>query len=271
MKRGPGSFYRKLKSLEYLATRDRRAAREFLCNRRLPIPASERLRLLTRYVAITNAVRGYHSLTEMLTVAGEILERERPVVVEAGCGYGASTAKLSLAAKLAGGSLIACDSFRGMPENEERHELMDGRETSFRKGAFRGRLSSVKRMVERWGAPECCRFRKGLLEDTLPALDVTPDVVVLDVDLVASTRTCLRELWPRLSAGGVVISLDGQLRATHALFGNATFWRRELSCGPPPVSGLHRDKLLVIRKTRVLPETPPPACSCRPGRTMGHL
>ena len=102
MKRGPGTFYRRLKSLEYLATRDRRAAMTFLNARDLPkIPLAKRVWLLRRFVAVTNAVRGYHTLAEILTIARAILERPRPVVLEAGCGYGASTAKLSLATRLA--------------------------------------------------------------------------------------------------------------------------------------------------------------------------
>jgi O-methyltransferase len=250
LKRGPGTLYRRLKSLEYLATRDRRAAFDFAFARDLPIPFAARLALLRSYVTVTNAVRGYHTLTEMLRIARAILERKdrRPTVLEAGCGYGASTAKLSLAVRLANGSLVACDSFRGIPENDERHELLDGRETRFHARAFRGRLASVERTVARWGAPEVCRFEKGWFENTLPRLDVSPDVVVLDVDLASSTRTCLKEIWPRLRPGGVLFSLDGQLRATHEILTDSRFWREEVGVDPPVVEGLAREKVLTLRK-----------------------
>jgi O-methyltransferase len=250
LKRGPGSLYRRLKSVEYLATRDRRAVIDFALARDVLVPLPARLALLRRYVKVTNAVRGYHTLSEMLRIARAILERKdrRPTVLEAGCGYGASTAKLSLAVRLANGSLVACDSFRGIPENDERHELLDGRETRFETGAFRGRLASVERTVAKWGALEVCRFEKGWFEDTLPRLDVRPDVVVLDVDLAASTRTCLREIWPRLRPGGVLFSLDGQLRATHEILSDSAFWRDEVGVEPPLVEGLAREKLLTMRK-----------------------
>ncbi|MGH9391735.1 MAG: class I SAM-dependent methyltransferase, partial [Vicinamibacteria bacterium] len=231
MKRGPGSLYRSLKSLEYLATRDRRAALELALARDLHgVSVSARLGLVRRFLRATNAVRGYHTLTEMLRIARAILARagRSPVVLEAGCGYGASTAKLSLAARLAGGSLIACDSFKGIPENDERHELLDGRTTEFRPGAFHGRLASVRRTVETWGAIEVCRFEKGWFQDVLPRVEGPLDVVVLDVDLAQSTRTCVRELWPRLRSDGVLFSLDGQLRATHELLADARFWREEV-------------------------------------------
>lgn len=246
--RGPESLYRRYKSLEYLATRDRAAVIGFLRAQDLALSLPARLRLLRRFLATTNAVRGYHTLGEMLAIAGAILARERPLVLEAGCGYGASTAKLSVATALASGGLIVCDSFRGIPPNDERHELMDGRRTEFRAGAFRKTLPSVRRVVERYGESGVCRYEKGWFEETLPRLELELDVVVLDVDLESSTRTCLRELWPRLRPGGVLFSLDGQLRRTHALVGDAGFWRHELGVEPPRIEGLGRDKLLVFHR-----------------------
>jgi O-methyltransferase len=252
LKRGPGTLYRRLTSIRNLAIRDRAAVLELALAKDLKrVSIGERLWLVREFVRVTNAVRGYHTLTEMLTIARAILSRadRNPTVLEAGCGYGASTAKLSLAVRLASGSLIACDSFRGMPENDERHELLDGRPAEFRPGAFHGRLASVRRTVETWGAMEVCRFEKGWFEDVLPRLDGPFDVVVLDVDLTQSTRTCLRELWPRLRGDGVLISLDGQLRATHELLADRGFWREEVGSDPPHIEGLGTSKLLTLVKT----------------------
>jgi O-methyltransferase len=251
-RRGPGSLYRKWKSIELLATRDRRATLSFLRDEKR-IDFTTRLDLLRRFIVTTNAVRGYHTLAEMLTLARAILARPNPSVLEAGCGYGASTAKLSLATELAGGALIVCDSFRGIPENDERHQSMDGRRLEFRAGAFRGTLTSVRRVVDAWGAIDVCRFEKGPFDRTLPRLDEPLDVVVLDVDLSSSTRTCIRNLWPRLKAGGVLFSLDGQLRATHELLSDESFWRDEVGCAPPPIEGLGRDKLLVAHRPDLVP------------------
>jgi O-methyltransferase len=91
-----------------------------------------------------------------------------------------------------------------------------------------------------------CRFEKGWFEDVLPRLDVALDVVVLDVDLAQSTRTCVKELWPRLRSDGVLFSLDGQLRATHELLADARFWREEVGSEPPLVEGLGESKLLTL-------------------------
>lgn len=235
-------------SLRYLATRDRRDVVDFLRDRAVEPGLAARIDLLRRFTGITNRVRGYHTLGEMLAVSRAILARARPVVLEAGCGHGSSTAKLSLAVRAAGGRLIVCDSFRGLPPNGERHRHLDGRPIEFRAGAFRATLPQVRRTVERLGAAEVCEFHKGWFAETLPALE-TPalDVVVLDVDLLESTRVCLRQLVRRLAPGGVLFTLDGQLRATHDLLGSAAFWRDEVGVPPPRIDGLGAAKLLVIR------------------------
>lgn len=266
MKRGPGTLYRRLKTVQFLATRDRRSVGRFLLARDLPGTSFfERFELLRRFIAVTHAVRGYHTLSEMLSITRAILERSRrvrgrgPVVVEAGCGYGSSTAKLSLATRLAGGTLLVCDSFQGIPPNDERHHRLDGRPTVFRAGAFRGRLTKVRRRVEALGAVEVCRFERGWFEQTLPKLppELEIDVLVLDVDLASSSRVCLRELWPRLRPDGIAFSLDGQLRAIHELLADASFWREEVGAAPPNVKGLGREKLLTLRPSAWRPPAPP--------------
>jgi len=249
LRRGPGTLGRKLRTVEHLLTRDRAAVARFLAAP-LPVGRRARLRLLRAYLATTNEVRGYHTLGELLAVTEAILARRGRAgltVVEAGAGPGASTAKLSLAVRAAGGTLHVFDTFRGIPDNDERLALLDGTPIRFVKGAFRGRLGAVKRRVEAHGAIEVCRFHKGLFEDTLPAFDGPVDVALLDVDLVESTRTCVRELYPRLRPEGCIFSQDGHLRGTHALLEDAAFWRDEVGAAPRRIEGLGRDKLLILR------------------------
>jgi len=250
MRRGPGTAYRRAQSLRFLLTRDRRAVVDFLRARwPVPVPLGARLRLVARFVAITNAVRTYHTQAEMLAVAGAILARAGGrdlTVVEAGCGKGGSTAKLSLVVRLAGGRLHAFDSFRGIPPNDEVHETIWGTRVTFRPGAFRSRLRGVERVLARHGAPEVVRLHKGWFEETMPRFDGPVDVALLDVDLASATRTCVRRLVPRLRPGGVLFSQDGHLRATVALLGDERFWRDEVGVEPPRVEGLGRAKLLAV-------------------------
>ncbi len=250
MRRGPGSFYRRAQSLRFALGRDRTAIRAFLrAGYPIDVPLAERVRLVGRFVRVTNHVRTYHTQAEMLAVADRVLRlggRPGLTVLEAGAGKGGGTAKLSLVARLADARLVVCDSFRGMPPNVERHESIYGRATEFREGAFRGTLALVRRTVARFGAPEVCEFVKGWFADTLPHVAGPLDVALLDVDLVESTRTCVRWLYPRLRAGGALFSQDGHLRATIALLGDRTFWRDEVGVVPPIVRGLGRAKLVEI-------------------------
>src|SRR5262249_29249115 len=88
--------------------------------------------------------------------------------------------------------------------------------------------------------------RKGWFADTLPDFDEPVDVVLLDVDLLASTRTCLVHLAPRLRPGGVIFTQDGHLRAIADLLGDPGFWRDEVGVAPPRIGGLGRDKFRAI-------------------------
>jgi hypothetical protein len=250
VRRGAGSLYRRLQSVRFAAGRDRAAILAFLrADYPIALPLADRLRLVARFLRITNHVRTYHTQAEMLTVADRVLRlagRPGLTVLEAGAGKGGGTAKLSLVARIAGARLVVCDSFRGMPPNDERHETIWGRRTEFREGAFRGTARLVERTIARFGAPEVCELVKGWFVDTLPALDRALDVVLLDVDLAVSTRECVRWLYPRIRPGGALLSQDGHLRATIELLADARFWRDEVGVSPPAIHGLGTVKLLEI-------------------------
>ncbi len=242
-KAGLRSFGRWVETIRFALGRDRQEIGRFIRSSHLECSLAARLRLLGRLAWVTDNVRGYHGNGEMLRVGAAILGRSPPVVIEAGCGYGASTAKLSWFVAEAGGELWVFDSFRGIPDNDEVHQNLDGRRVLFKKGAFRGRERAVQRTVETYGRAEVCRWVKGDFADTLHEAPVA-DVILLDVDLVRSTRTCVRELFPRLRRGGVMFSQDGHLKATVDLLGNAEFWRAEVGTSQPVIAGLGSAKLL---------------------------
>lgn len=255
VRRGTGTPYRKLQSIKFLLTRDRAAVARFLrADYPFPFSVPERVGLIRSFLRVTHAVRGYHTLAELLTVCDRIFslaDGRRVTVVEAGAGSGSSTAKLSLAVRRVQGRLVVFDSFRGIPENDEQHTLLDGRPLVFRRGAFRGRLSAVRKRIAELGALEVCELHKGLFEETLPSRRLRADVILLDVDLLSSTRTCVRHLFPQLARDGVLFSQDGHLRAIADLFGDDRFWRDEVGVEPPSISGLGVDKLLEVPATSV--------------------
>jgi O-methyltransferase len=241
--RGTGTWYRRGQSLRFALTRDRGDIARFLTASRGVADARRRVAMLLAFERITNAVRGYHTLGEMLRVCGQVLLRPNAIVVEAGCGKGSSTAKLSLAVRAVGGHLHVFDSFRGLPANAEVHTNLDGRTVRFHEGAFRGRLRQVQRTVEQHGAIDVCTFHKGWFADTMPGFERHVDVAVFDVDLIASTRECLVHILPNLVPDGVAFSQDGHLRATTDLVADESFWR-SVGIEAPIVSGLGTDKLL---------------------------
>ncbi len=248
--RGPGTLFRKALSIKYLFGRDRAEVTRFLLTPYpFHFPTQKRVRFLKQLIQTTNAVRGYHTLCEILRVCDSIFslgDKEDIVVVEAGAGSGASTAKLSLATQIVGGRLVVFDSFRGIPANDEEHRLLDGTPLRFRRGAFRGRMAAVKKRVSKYGAIEVCDFKKGLFEETLLSFHETIDVALLDVDLEASTRTCTRRLYPLLKAHGSLFSQDGHLQRTVDLFSNPSFWHHEVEVEAPHIDGLGSQKLLKI-------------------------
>lgn len=249
LSRGPNSVGRKWQSIRFLLTRDRGAVSAFL-KRGFGAHQSvwARLQLLYRITKTTNAVRGYHTLGEMLEVIEAILERhhvDELRVVEVGAGSGASTAKLSLAVARVGGQLNVFDTFQGIPQNDEQHTLLDGRPLVFQAGAFRGRLGAVERRVRAYGVADGCAFYKGDIRETLKGYDEAVDVALLDVDLVDSTRAALEALVPNLRPGGVIFSQDGHLTETVRLLQDPQFLKR---LGPVRVYGLGQDKLIRIER-----------------------
>jgi len=235
VRRGPGTPIRRLRTLQFALTRDREAIVDFL--RRGPGPLSLRLRLLERIRHVSDHVRGYHGNDEILAVGAEILRRPGATVVECGAGPGGSTVKLSHFVAAVQGRLLVFDSFRGMPENQEVVQHLDGRPMRYRPGAFVGRIGAVRRALARHGVPEVCTLVKGDFADTL-AEPVVCDVAFLDVDLVASTRRCLAGL--RLRPGGVLFSQDGHIKQVVELLSTAGTWPG----GMPVIPGLGRAKLL---------------------------
>ena len=163
-------------------------------------------------------------------------------------GKGASTAKLSATLDSIGsGHLHVFDSFKGIPRNSERLENIDGRRLVFKEGAFLGRLASVKRVVSTYGAIDRCTFYKGVFADTVPQFKQSIDMVLLDVDLLSSTDTCIRGFFPMLKKHGVMLSQDGHIKQVVQMLSQRTYWEKEVGVSMPVIEGLGINKLLVIR------------------------
>jgi len=171
--------------------------------------------------------------------------------VEAGCYKGGSTAKLSIIAGLCRRELVSFDSFQGMPENDEAHNLnILGKsiEGAFTKGRYKGNAKKVFDLILKVGDYSCVGLVKGWFKDTLPDFKEKIAVAFIDVDLAESTKTCLKYLYPLLSSGGVLFSHDGLFPLVIDVFNDDAFWEDEVGVKKPVIQGLGKDKLLRIVK-----------------------
>jgi len=218
------------------------------------LPPARSHELLSRFRAISKSVECPHNESHVLSFVVALLKLPPGIegcIVEAGCYKGGSTAKLSLVARYLGRPLVVFDSFEGLPPNSEDHDrTIHGTSVRgwFRPKAFCGSLEEVRKNVGTHGDLEVCRFVEGWFEDTMPGFQEKICAPYLDVDLAASTRTCLKHLYPRLAPGGFLMSQDGDFPLVIDVFRDDTFWREVVGCGRPPMEGLGKSKMVTVAK-----------------------
>lgn len=215
---------------------------------------SQRLPLIKKLYVITKNVNCPHREGQILSFINGIFSippDKRGCIVEAGAHKGGSTAKFSIAAKLANRKLVVFDSFEGLPKNEELHDksiLGHSIKGWFGEGDYCGTLEQVKSNVKKYGELEPCCFVKGWFADTMPRFSEPIVAIYLDVDLAHSTRICLKYLYPLLIPGGVLYSQDGDFLLVIEVFNNDKFWEQEVGCLKPLIEGLGSKKLIKINK-----------------------
>ncbi|HET89922.1 MAG TPA: methyltransferase [Chloroflexi bacterium] len=214
------------------------------------ISFGERLRLIKRLYRITFNLDCPHTQSQILAVLEAIFSTSQGCIVEAGCFKGGSTAKFSIGAKMTNKRLVVFDSFQGIPDNEESHDksIFGKHVGPFQPGSYCGALDEVQQNVQRFGEIAACEFVEGWFEDTLPGFAEKIGVIYLDVDLVSSTRTCLKFLYPLLIPGGILFSQDGHLPLVVEAFDDDAFWEHEVGCKKPPIQGLGTSALLKLVK-----------------------
>ena len=187
--------------------------------------------LLTRVVRNRIRITSATGLVEQLAMISALLQLPPSVegsVVECGCYMGGATTNLSLAVRLVGRNLYVFDSFEGLPEPSKgdlRHLAMNiGEYHSYEKGAWCGPLDTVRSNVAKYGAPEVCTFIKGYFDLTLPLFFERIGFAFCDVDLRDSLATCLRYLWPLLSARGILFTHEAHHLEIASLFYNPAIW-----------------------------------------------
>ncbi|MCP4000164.1 MAG: hypothetical protein GY727_04555 [Gammaproteobacteria bacterium] len=211
----------------------------FMFDGSLNLSFGQKFTLIKRLYSITFSTENIpHSQKQILVFIRAILRAPRNtngVVIEAGCFKGISSAKFSIAAALAHKDFIICDSFEGLPENDEPHEKgVYGRPIKFDAGDYAASLEDVQNNIRHFGEIDACTFIKGWFDDTLPAFDRPVSAVYLDVDLVSSTKTCIQHFWPLMESGAVIYSQDAHIPLVIELFESKSFWCDELGCVTAP-------------------------------------
>jgi O-methyltransferase len=232
--------------------RDLVACCGFIVEKSPGISIKAKLKLVWRIYKTSICVASPHKQEEILAFIRAILalpETSSGVIVEAGCFKGSSSAKFSLAAQLKNREFIIFDSFEGIPENDEPHDLnIFGGRAVFKQGDYAGALSEVAGNIQKYGNATPCQFVKGWFEETLPDFNRPVAAAYIDVDLASSTRTCLKYLYPLLEPGGVLISQDGHLPLVIDVLSDERFWLDEVGCKKPPMEGIGKKKIVTISK-----------------------
>jgi O-methyltransferase len=224
---------------------------KFLVDPSVRLSLSKRLPFLVRIARINAGVECGHINKEILAFCRRIFELgdREGVFVEAGCYKGGSAAKFSIACSMVGRRLYVFDSFAGLPDTNEQHTTtIFGGPTGFHRGEYKGTRTEVEANVRHYGEIGCCTFIEGWFKDTMPEFREPVLAAYLDVDLVSSTRTCLKHLYPLIVPGGALLSQDGHLPLVLELLDDNEFWRKELQSEKPRIMGFGVSKVIEIRK-----------------------
>jgi O-methyltransferase len=184
----------------------------------------------------TRKIQSGTSYKAHLAMAAKLFEippEVKGAVVECGCWMGGSTACLSLVCDIVGRQMIVYDSFEGLPPAEPGDKYA----SPLGEGYLRADVDVVKDNVRRYGAIDCCTFRKGWFQDTLPRHTEPVVLAFLDVDYEASMFDCVVNLWPHLTEQGYVF-MDEYTRIDYcAIFFSERFWREHFDAPPPGLMG----------------------------------
>jgi O-methyltransferase len=199
-----------------------------------------RTEIVERFEEIQRRVPVASSPTDGLVLAEGLLSMEAMGdLVECGCFAGASSAKLSIIARILGKKLLVFDSFEGLPPGGEipvhARRTVEEISEGWSAGDYSAGLEAVRRNIETFGEISVCSFVKGWFSETLTGENLPEQVAAafVDVDLHSSARDCLLGIWPRLSNGGIFFSHDVAFITVLQYLYDKELWLNELKSFPP--------------------------------------
>jgi hypothetical protein len=126
-------------------------------------------------------------------------------LVECGCARGGSAALMALSQRRVGGRrpLWIFDTFEGLPaptEDDPDYEI-----AGLFTGTCQGTVEEVQNLFNRLEVAEEVHLIKGLFQDTLPCSEVRQIALLhIDGDWYASVKTCLENLYDKVTPGGII-------------------------------------------------------------------
>lgn len=186
---------------------------KILFDKQIDLSFKKRWSIIRRFIRIENNVVICHTFEEYLIPTYEILRmKKKGAIVETGSFGGGGTAKLSIVAKLTNRTLYVCDSFEGLPDNDEPRAVTTlGYEGDFNKGDYKGSLQEVQDAVNNYGESSNVKYIKGYYENTLKDFNDKIVLVFCDVDLKSSTETVLQYLFPQIVRNGYFFTQDAHI------------------------------------------------------------
>jgi|TARA_Y100000310_G_scaffold301387_1_gene337846 O-methyltransferase len=218
------------------------------------MPYFQRMKLFYKLERVHWNIRCYHKRSHIVPFIKWLIENPEigGSIIEAGCGQGGSTTKLSIIAKMLNKKLIVFDSFQGLPHgSDEVKNILGNPAEKFKTGNFATPLKQVKENISKYGELGQCKFVEGWFKDTLPSFNETICAAYIDVDLPSSTATCIKYLFPHLSEHGLFYSQDGDYPSVLATFLSTDIWH-DIQYNVPKIRHLG-SKLKIIWIERTIP------------------
>lgn len=163
-----------------------------------------------RFVNYESGLRDNHGLIDLMNELKSVLNVEGDII-ECGsdrCGTSVIMAKF-LKSNGVTKKIYALDLFgRGFEENELEEERRLGLTQATNKTFTYNSFEYVKNKIKRLGLEDIIIPIKGLFEDTLPSINSTFCLCLIDCDLRKSMFYCAETLWPKLSKSGVMLLDD---------------------------------------------------------------
>ena len=208
------------------------------------ISTKDKLNIIKRINYSFSKIESATSLDVQLELGKKILSlnsNDKNYIVECGCYIGSSSVALSIFAKITDRKLIIYDSFKGLPDDNDKignrnypHLKLTG---VYKKGMYSGSKNDVTKNLKNFGEYDYCILREGYYDESLKHHSEKIDFLFLDVDLVNSTYDCIKYLWKYIVDDSFIFSDDACDIDVVSIWFDHKWWKENLGCKPPGYIG----------------------------------